>query len=109
MRADDARDGRTCGAPLELLLTRLDAADEVFFAVFNERVAAASWTQDHFALLREFDALRPGGGNALLDAVTAIVPTFELARYQRKVLLLITDGNDDHVPNPSLGAVVVPH
>ena len=54
---------------LELLLTRLDAADEVFFAAFNDRIAAASWTQDHLGLLREFDALRPGGGNALLDAV----------------------------------------
>ena len=67
---------------------------------FNERIAAASWTQDHIGLLREFDALRPGGGNALLDAVPLILPTFELARYQRKVLLLITDGNDTNVPVP---------
>ena len=87
---------------LALLLTRLVAADEVFFAVFNEGVAAASWTQDHSALLREFDALRPGGGNALLDAVPVIVPTFELGRYQRKVLLLITDGNDANVLTPSV-------
>ncbi len=101
-RADERARWADMRRALALLLTRLDAADEVFFAVFNERVAAASWTQDHFALLREFDALRPGGGNALMDAVTAMVPTFKLARYQRKVLLLITDGNDAHVPNPSL-------
>ena len=85
---------------LELLLTRLDAADEVFFAAFNERVAAASWTQDHISLLREFDTLRPGGGNALLNAVPLILPTFELARYQHKVLLLITDGNDANLATP---------
>ena len=87
---------------IELLLTRLDAADEVFFAVFDEGFAAASWTQDHVGLLREFDALRPDGGNALLDAVPSILPTFELGRHQRKVLLLITDGNDANVPDPSV-------
>ena len=88
---------------LELLVTRLDAADEVFFAAFNEGVAAGPWTQDHMGLLREFDALRPGGGNALLSAVPEVLPTFELARYPRKVLLLITDGKDANPPRP--GAV----
>jgi len=100
IRADEGTRWAHKRRALELLLTRLDAADEVFFAVFNERIAAASWTQDHIGLLREFDALRPGGGNALLDAVPLILPTFELARYQRKVLLLITDGNDTNVPVP---------
>ncbi len=99
--ADDARWADMRRA-LELLLTRLDAADEVFFAVFNESVAAASWTQDHIGLLREFDALRRGGGNALLDAVPLTLPTFELGRHQRKVLLLITDGNDANVLTPSV-------
>ena len=98
IRADQRGRWADMRRALELLLTRLDAADEVFFAVFNERVAAASWTQDHLALLREFDALKPGGGNALLEAVPLILPTFELGRYQRKVLLLITDGNDGNVP-----------
>ena len=103
IRADERARWADMRRALALLLTRLVAADEVFFAVFNEGVAAASWTQDHSALLREFDALRPGGGNALLDAVPVMVPTFELGRYQRKVLLLITDGNDaSHVPTPGV-------
>jgi Ca-activated chloride channel homolog len=102
VRADERARWADVRRALELLLTRLDAADEVFFAVFNERVAAGSWTHDHIALLREFDALRPGGGNALLDAVPLIVPTFELGRYQRKVLLLITDGNDANKLTPSV-------
>jgi Ca-activated chloride channel homolog len=102
IRADERARWADIRRALELLLTRLDAADEVFFAVFNDRIAAASWTQDHLDLLREFDALRPGGGNVLLDAVPLIVPTFELARYQRKVLLLITDGNDANVLTPSV-------
>ncbi len=79
---------------LELVLSRLEPADEVSFAVFNDSITAASWTQDHIGRLREFDALRPGGGSVLLDAVPSVLPTFELARYQRKVLLVITDGND---------------
>ena len=91
--ADGVRWAHTRRA-LEVLLTRLDAADEVSFAVFNHQVAVAPWTQDHPGILREFDGLRPGGGNALLDAVQLVSPTFELARHQRKVLLLISDGND---------------
>ena len=102
IRADERARWADVRRALALLLTRLDAADEVFFAAFNERVAAGSWTHDHIALLREFDALRPGGGNALLDAVPLIVPTFELGRYQRKVLLLITDGNDANKLTPSV-------
>lgn len=99
-RADELARWAHIRRAIELFLTRLDAADEVFFAVFNEGVAARSWTQDHIGALREFDALRPGGGNALLSAVPVILPTFELARYPRKVLLLITDGNDANLPTP---------
>jgi Ca-activated chloride channel family protein len=102
IRADERARWADMRRALALLVTRLVPADEVFFAVFNEGIAAASWTQDHSALLREFDALRPGGGNALLDAVPVIVPTFELGRYQRKVLLLITDGNDANALTPSV-------
>jgi VWFA-related protein len=102
IRADERARWAEMRRALELLLTRLDAADEVFLAVFNDGVAAASWTQDHIGLLREFDALQPGGGNALLDAVPLILPTFELGRYQRKVLLLITGGNDANGPTSGL-------
>jgi VWFA-related protein len=82
----------------EALLTRLDAADEVSLAVFNHQVAAAPWTQDHAGVLRELDGLQPGGGNALMDAMRLVLPNFELARHQRKVLLLISDGNDTTLP-----------
>lgn len=98
IRADESARWPHMRRALELLLTRLDAADEVFFAVFNDSVAAVSWTQDHIGLLRGFDTIRFGGGNALLSAVPSILPSFELARYQRKVLVVITDGNDSHVP-----------
>ncbi len=96
--SDDARWADTRRA-LEVLVARLEAADEVFLAVFNDRVAATPWTQDHAGILHEFDGLRPGGGNAVLDAVQLISPIFELAQHQRKVLLLISDGNDTMVPD----------
>jgi Ca-activated chloride channel family protein len=91
--ADDARWADTRRA-LEALMTRLDAADELLFAVFNDQLAASPWTQDRGRILDAFDALRPGGGTALLRAITEIAPAFRMARHQRKVLLLISDGND---------------
>lgn len=91
--ADDARWADTRRA-LETLMARLDAADELIFAVFNDQLAASPWTQDRGRILDAFDALRPSGGTALLQAVTQIAPAFRMARHQRKVLLLISDGND---------------
>jgi VWFA-related protein len=79
---------------LELLLARLNAADEVLLAAFSDKVAASPWTREHAGILKGFDSILPGGGTALLDAVRLIVPAFQRARHRRKVLLLISDGND---------------
>jgi Ca-activated chloride channel family protein len=95
--ADDARWADTRRA-LALLLTRLGTADEVLFAVFNEQVAASPWTQEYGSVLGTFDLLRPGGGTALVGAVNQIASVFRTARHQRKVLLLISDGNDTQMP-----------
>ena len=95
--AENARWADTRRA-LQLLLARLGAEDEVLFAVFNEQVAASAWTQDFGSILGTFDSLRPGGGTALLQAVKQIAFVFRTAPYQRKVLLLISDGNDTQVP-----------
>ena len=95
--ADDARWADTRRA-LALLLTRLGTADEVLFAVFNEQVAASPWTQEYGSVLGTFDLLRPGGGTALVGAVNQIASVFRTARHPRKVLLLISDGNDTVMP-----------
>ncbi len=95
---DDARWADTRRA-LELLVTRLDPRDEVFFAAFADKVGlAVPWTQEHQRIARAFTTLRPGGNTAMFDAVTMIVPAFQLAQHSRKVLLLITDGQDSKVP-----------
>ncbi len=99
--ADDARWADTRRA-LELLLTRLGTEDEVLFAVFNEQVKASPWTQEYRSVLGTFDLLRPGGGTALVGAVNQIASVFRTARHQRKVLLLISDGNDTQMPGAGL-------
>ena len=91
-------------AALKLLITRLAPNDEVFFAVFNDKVSlAVPWTQNHARVSRAVDSLRPGGTTALLDAVKLMAPAFQLAQYPRKVLLLISDGNDTFLP-PALAS-----
>jgi Ca-activated chloride channel family protein len=86
-------------AALKLLVTRLAPHDEVFFAVFNEKVSlAVPWTEDHARVWRAVHSLKPGGTTSLLDAVKLTAPAFRIARYPRKVLLLISDGNDTRLP-----------
>ena len=86
-------------AALQLLVTRLAPSDEVFFAVFNDKVSlSVPWTQNHARVSRAIDSLRPGGTTALLDAVKLMAPAFQFAQYPRKVLLLISDGNDTRLP-----------
>ena len=96
--ADDARWADTRRA-LETLVERLDPRDEVFFAAFSDKVGlAVPWTRDHQRVPRAFNTLRPGGYTALFDAVRLIAPAFQRAEHSRKVLLVISDGQDSLVP-----------
>ena len=94
--ADDARWAETRRA-IALLLGRLGGEDEVLFAVFNEEAKASPWTQEHRSVLGTFDLLYRGGSTALLEAIKQITSVFHTARHQRKVLLLISDGNDTQI------------
>jgi Ca-activated chloride channel homolog len=107
--AEDARWADTRRA-LELLVTRLDPHDEVLLAVFNDNVAlAAPWTQEHRRILSAFDSVRPGGTTGLFRAVKLIAPAFQMARHQRKALLLISDGLDNTTWNvPPAGPITQP-
>ena len=106
--ADDAKWADTRRS-LDLLVQRLDARDEVFFAAFAARVGlAVSWTREHQRILRAFDTLQPGGYTAMFDAVKLIAPAFQRAEHARKVLLVISDGRDSLVPHIS-GAPVYRH
>ena len=96
--SEDARWADTQRA-LEVLVTRLDPRDEVLFAVFNENVSlATAWTQDHTRVLRALTTVRPSGTTALFSAVRSLAPAFQMAQHQRKVLMIISDGQDTTVP-----------
>jgi Ca-activated chloride channel homolog len=98
---DDARWADTRRA-LELLVERLDPRDEVLFAAFADKLGlAVPWTRDHQRVPRAFNALQPGGYTALFDAVKLIAPAFQRAEHARKVLLVISDGQDSLVPRVS--------
>jgi Ca-activated chloride channel homolog len=102
---DDARWADT-GRALELLITRLDPRDEVFFAAFADKVGlAVPWTRDHPRVPRAFSTLRPGGYTALFDAVRLTAPAFRRAEHTRKVLLVISDGRDSLIPHISRAPV----
>ncbi len=108
--ADDARWADTRRA-LELLVERLNPGDEVLFAAFSDKVGlAVPWTGDHERVTRAFGTLKPGGYTAMFDAVKLIAPAFQRATHSRKVLLVITDGNDSLVPRisptPPTGSLV---
>ena len=105
--ASDGKDARWADTrrALELLVTRLGPQDEVLFAAFSDKVGlAVPWTRDHRQILRAFDSLQTGGDTALFNAVKLIAPAFGLAQHQRRVLLLISDGDDNSVPAPPLRA-----
>jgi VWFA-related protein len=105
---DDARWADTRRA-LELLVQRLNPRDEVLFAAFAEKVGlAVPWTREHERVPRAFNALRPGGYTALFDAVKLIAPAFQRAEHARKVLLVISDGQDSLVPHLSSAPVFRP-
>jgi VWFA-related protein len=107
--ADEARWADTRRA-LELLVERLNPDDEVLFAAFSDKVGlAVPWTREHERVTRAFNTLQAGGYTAMFDAVKLIAPAFQRAAHSRKVLLVITDGNDSLVPRlgePPVGSLV---
>jgi Ca-activated chloride channel family protein len=79
----------------ELLLTRITPNDELFFSAFRDNlIPAVPWTRDHRRVVEAFQTLAPGGNSELFNAVSLVSPMFDVAEHRRKVLLLISDGQD---------------
>jgi Ca-activated chloride channel family protein len=86
---------------------RLDAAalsfvqhsnpdDETFIVHFDfDARLSQGFTRDHSALEGALAAAKPFGQTALYDSVLLALDTMENAQYQKKALLLITDGIDN--------------
>jgi Ca-activated chloride channel homolog len=73
----------------------LDPQDEVFVEEFsNDPKMMQPWTSDRQALSRVLARLSPHGGTAMYDAVAEAIPVTQRGKYQKKALLVISDGND---------------
>jgi Ca-activated chloride channel family protein len=84
-------------------LSRLRPEDEVSLSVFNQRPnLLMDWTYDRQAVRRALDGVELGGGTSVFRALIAAVGSLGGARSRRQVVLLISDGIDNDVPNQFL-------
>ena len=72
-------------------------ADEFFLISFNDRPDAVSgFTHDPETLQSKLNFTEAKGRTALLDAIYLGLNEMRKAQYSRKVLLIISDGGDNH-------------
>ena len=76
-------------------LSRLERDDEVTVVVFNDRQQRlGGWTRHMSEVFNSLARVKTGGGTWLFRALLSAVPILREAAHQRRVLLLISDGND---------------
>lgn len=81
---------------LERFLQNCHPEDDYSLIGFNEEAwVAAEQTRDGQQLLRQFNSIIPKGHTALYDAVALGLTQLERAPQPRRVLLLISDGEDN--------------
>lgn len=81
---------------LARFLQNCHADDEYSLIGFNEKAwLALERTRDPQQMLRQFNSVQPHGNTALYDAVALGVRHLEKGRYPRRVLLIISDGDDN--------------
>ncbi len=79
--------------------------DEIFLYRFsNLPVLLQDWTADRSKLSRALYDIRPNGGTAMYDTVAEAIPLARRGKYQKKAIVLISDGNDttSHTDVPTL-------
>ena len=89
-KIDDAR-----SAIDRFIYELLDPEDELFMYRFADRpVLLQDWTTDRNRLSRAMGRITPDGGTALYDAVLEAIPFAATGHFQKKAVVLISDGND---------------
>jgi VWFA-related protein len=69
--------------------------DEVFLMKFDTRPQLVQgWTTDRRLVADALARIRPAGGTALYDGVSAAIPMVQRGVHRKKALLIISDGND---------------
>lgn len=83
------------------LLDLLREEDEVFLYRFdNSPELVHEWTTDRARVSRKLQAIRPGGGTAMYDALAEVIPLAQAGRHRKKALIVISDGNDTSSRTP---------
>ena len=83
------------GALDRLLYDLLDPQDEIFLYRFsNTPVLLQGWTKNRPQLARALGRVAANGGTAMYDAVAEAIPLTLQGQHRKKVLLVISDGND---------------
>jgi Ca-activated chloride channel family protein len=71
--------------------------DEFFLVAFNDRPELlVDFTSSVDEIQNEISKVKPDGGTALLDALYLGLDRIRKARNERKVLLIVSDGGDNH-------------
>ena len=80
-------------------LSRLSDEDEVALVAFSDQPQRlVGWTRNAGDVFASLSRARVGGSTALFRTLSGVVPDFRRAKHARKVLLLISDGNDEDYP-----------
>lgn len=70
--------------------------DETFILAFDDRLDMVSpFTTDRASLVTAIKEISPGGSTALYDAVLRGLQELKRGRHQKKVLIVVTDGEDN--------------
>ena len=78
-----------------LVADDLDQRAEWFFARFGySLVIAQEWTTDRAAIVQPLREVRATGDTALYDAVALAVPLAESGHFEKKALLVVSDGGE---------------
>ncbi len=77
------------------LFDLLDRNDEVFVYRFDTVPdLVTGWTTDRERIRAALARIRPRGGTALYDTLAEAIPMAQTGRYQKKAIVIISDGND---------------
>lgn len=84
-------------AAVREFLRYLEEQDEVFLVTFSDRAQQRTeFASNDAAILNELLFAQPEGSTALFDAVAIAVRAMRKARNDRRVLLVVSDGEDNH-------------
>lgn len=81
---------------LRRLLEISNPANEYFLMVFNDQPRLLlDWTADSKAIIDTVDVVKPKGNSAFYDACFLAINKVLRGRYSKRVLILISDGQDN--------------